>query len=375
MSEQVARRIRDAIRERGPITFAAFMDLALYGPEGFYEQPPVGAEGHFVTSPHVHPVFSRLVGVALEELWVALGRPAPFRLVEVGAGDGTLARELLAGFERGGIEVSYAAVEASAGARRALSELAGVTVAERPSDLEPIDAGVVVANELLDNLPFRRVRARDRLVEVRIGLEGDRLVEVETRCDDELASLAPELEPGEEAAIPVGALRFVDELASRLVRGYALLIDYGALEGPAGDVHGYRDHRVLEDVLEAPGDADVTAGVDLGLVIARAQALGLDHHAVVPQWTALLALGYEAWARGELSRQADLLGGGRGVEAVRAWEGRGRARLLVDPEALGRLRWLLLSTAGLPTPGWLELARADATGINRPPDRPSGRGA
>ena len=61
MSEQVAEVIRDAIRDHGPITFAEFMQHALYGPGGFYEDPPVGTHGDFVTSPHVHPVFGALV--------------------------------------------------------------------------------------------------------------------------------------------------------------------------------------------------------------------------------------------------------------------------------------------------------------------------
>lgn len=356
MGREVAHRIRDAIRERGPISFAEFMRHALYGPGGFYERPPVGAEGHFVTSPHVHPVFSRLLGVALEELWVALDRPDPFRIVEVGAGDGTLARELLSGFRRGGIDVAYIAVEASEGARKALTRVPGVTVAARLGDVGTVETGVLVANELLDNLPFRRVRLRDGLVEVRVGLEREDLIEVETPCPDELAELAPDLEPGEEAAVPVGALAFVDEVAETLARGYALLIDYGALERPSGAVHGYREHRVLGDVLADPGGADITAGVDLGLVVRRAESRGLVHSPPVPQWAALVALGYEGWARAELSRQAQLLDGGRGLEAVRAWEGRGRARLLVDPDALGGLRWLVLATRGLSAPAWLERA-------------------
>lgn len=358
MSDEVAERIRAAIRERGPITFAEFMQHALYGPGGFYERPPVGSGGHFVTSPHVHPVFSRLVGVALEDLWMALGRPIPFQLVEVGAGDGTLARELVAGFARAAIDVEYAAVETSPGARETLSRLPGVAVAERIGVTGPLE-GAILANELLDNLPFRRVRDRgDHLVEIRVGMEGERLVEVETTCEEALAELAPRLEPGDEAVIPLGALSFADELAAALVRGYALLIDYGVPEGRAGDVHGYRRHRVLNDVLSDPGEADITAGVDLGLVVRRVGTHGLGHFPPVPQWAALVALGYEEWSAGELARQTDLLAAGHGLEAVRAWEGRGRARLLVDPGALGGLRWLLIATEGLPQPSWLERASA-----------------
>ncbi len=354
MSEQVLRAIRAAIAERGPITFAEFMEHALYGPGGFYEHPPIGAAGHFVTSPHVHPVFADLVRFALQQAWEALGRPEPLRLVELGAGDGTLARGILLGLEVAGIPVGYTAVEVSSGARE---RLRGLPVRVEPSfeAVEPLDPGVVLANELLDNLPFRRVRRRrGALVEVRIGLDAGRLAEVEVPCEPDLAALVVDgLGEGQEAVVPTGALALVELLAAKLARGYALLIDYGSVGGPAGEVHGYRGHAVLEDVLADPGSADVTAGVDLGLVAARAEELGLVRHGIVSQWRALLALGYERWAQGERARQADLLAARRGLEAVRAFEGRSRASLLVDPAALGRLRWLLLSTPGLPTPPWL----------------------
>lgn len=356
MSEDVAERIRRRIRERGPITFAEFMDEALYGPGGFYERTPVGPRGDFVTSPHVHPVFSRLVGVALEEMWTALGRPAPFRLVEVGAGDGTMARELLDGFGRGGIDLEYSAVEVGAGAREALAALTP-NVATRLADLAPLEPGVVLANELLDDLPFRRVRRRgDAVVEIRVGLDGDRLVEVETTMDEPSGSDATDLRDADEAVVPTGVFAFVDELGGFLRRGYALLIDYGSAEGPAGEVHGYRGHRVLEDVLDDPGSADVTAGVDLSAVARRARKAGLESFEPVSQRDALVALGFEEWMRAELEHQGELLNAARGLEAARTWDGRSRARLLADPAALGRLRWLVLATPGLPEPGWLERA-------------------
>src|SRR6266571_5224741 len=88
----LAARLRRRIREQGPITFADFMEAALYDPEeGFYTRPPVGEGGHFVTSPHVSRVFGELSGRQVEQMWEALGRPEPFSIVEAGAGDGTLA--------------------------------------------------------------------------------------------------------------------------------------------------------------------------------------------------------------------------------------------------------------------------------------------
>jgi NADH dehydrogenase [ubiquinone] 1 alpha subcomplex assembly factor 7 len=336
------------------------MDEALYGAGGFYERPAVGTDAHFVTSPHVHPIFSRLVGAAIEELWRALDEPSPLRVVEIGAGDGTMARELIDGFARAGIALEYAAVEEGRGAREALATVTP-RVARRIDDLPPLEPGVVVANELLDNLPFRRVRSDGgEVVELLVGLDGGRFVEIAVACPAELAELAPALRDGEQAAVPVGALAFVDELADRLRSGYALLVDYAAGTPGGAEAHAYRNHGVLEDVLEAPGSADITAGVDLDAVAARGRERGLTAFPTVRQADALHALGLDDWMRAERARQGDLLNAGRGLEATSAWDGRNRASLLTDDAGLGRLRWLLLATSGLPAPDWLTEAAATA---------------
>ena len=341
MSEQVAEAIRGAIRDHGPITFAEFMQLALYGPGGFYEDPPVGTHGDFVTSPHVHPVFGAMLGEAAAQLSAILGEPEPIRIAEVGAGDGTLATQVLGALA--GRDVDYEAIDASAGARATLTAIEGVRVGPALGDAPH----VVIANELLDNLPFRRVRG-DR--EVRVGLDVDRFVEVNAAWDGDPY-------PSEhETIVPVGAFAFVDRLASTLTRGYALLIDYGEVGTPGGDIHGYRDHRVIEDVLADPGSTDITAGVDFALIASHAERRGLVAFPTVTQHDALLALGFEEWLKGELERQTWQLDAREGLEAVRTWSGRSRATLLVDPSALGRFRWLLLATPGLTAPDWLDAA-------------------
>jgi NADH dehydrogenase [ubiquinone] 1 alpha subcomplex assembly factor 7 len=337
MASEVRRVIDDAIRDHGPISFAEYMELALYGPGGFYQWPPVGPQADFVTSPHVHPVFGHLLGSALLELWDVLGRPEPFRLTEVGAGDGTLARQLQEALAA--VPIAYAVVERSPGARSSLATNSGLEVADELGG----DPHVVLAHELLDNLPFRRFRGG---AEIFVQLDGDRLVE---RCDAE----------GEETIVPEGALAFVDRLANVLTRGFGLLIDYGGLGGPGGLVHGYRDQRVVEDLLTDPGGSDITTGVDFVLLADRARDRGLEVAGIATQHDVLMALGFEAWIRDELGRQGTLLDEGRGLEAVRTWSGRSRATLLTDPAALGRLRWMLLATPGLPPPSWLD--RIDQT--------------
>jgi SAM-dependent MidA family methyltransferase len=157
------------------------MEIALYARGGFYDAPPVGTAGHFVTSPHVHPLFGELLGRGLRGIWERLDRPEPFRVVEAGAGDGTLARDLHTSL---GAPLEYTAVERSAGARTDLQKLGLRTVTDLRS-VEALQPGVVIANELLDNLPFRRVRGtREGPVEVRIGSDAGRLVEVEVPLED-----------------------------------------------------------------------------------------------------------------------------------------------------------------------------------------------
>ena len=336
-------RVVTAIDDRGPISFAEYMEIALYARGGFYDAPPVGTAGHFVTSPHVHPLFGELLARGLQELWERLDRPEPLRVVEAGAGDGTLARQLESFLA---VPLDYTAVERSAGARAGLQELGLRTVTDLRS-MEPLEPGVVITNELLDNLPFRRVRGTSEgPLEVRIGIDAGRIVEVEVPTD---GNLEMDLAPGDEVVIPVGALGFVDALAEVLRDGYALLIDYA---GGSNDL--YRAHHVVEIDVDAPGTTDITAGVDLAAVADHAERSGLHAFPVVSQTYALRALGFEEWFTRERDRQTELLSTGSGADAVRAWSGRNTAMELVDPIGLGRLRWLTLATPGREAPPWNE---------------------
>ncbi len=336
--------IADAIRDHGPITFSEYMALALSGPGGFFERPPIGPHGHFVTSPHVHPVFAELLGRAIVDLHDRLGRPSPLRLTEVGAGDGTLARQLVEQLRD--VHVAYTAIDTSPGAREALDAIDGIEVAEE-LDGSP---QLILANELMDNLPFRRLRGTPSgTKEVKVGLDRDRFVEY-LDDTDELFALAD----GEEAVLPEGATAFIDAVSARLAHpGYALLIDYGGVGEPGGPPHGYRAHRPVDDLLERPGETDITSGLDFDLISEHAEKQGLIAFPSVTQRHALTALGFDHWVREQLRWQAELLDRREGLDAVRTWSGRSRATLLVDPSALGRLRWLLLATPGLHGPSWI----------------------
>ena len=103
--EALVARIRDEIGRDGPMSFAHFMDLALYDPEGGYyraAEPRPGRAGDFLTAPEAHPIFGRAVARVLDETWHRLGEPGRFVLREYGAGDGTLALAVLDGLRRDG---------------------------------------------------------------------------------------------------------------------------------------------------------------------------------------------------------------------------------------------------------------------------------
>lgn len=122
---------------------------------------------------------------------------------------------------------------------------------------------------------------------------------------------------------------------------------------PPGSAHGYRAHRPVEDLLERPGSIDITCGLDFELLGEHAERHGLIAFRSVTQRHALTALGFDHWVHEQLRWQTELLNRREGLDAVRTWSGRSRATLLVDPSALGRLRWLLLATPGLHAPSWV----------------------
>lgn len=334
--------------------FDRYMELALYAPGGFYDDPPIGAgpAGDFVTGPHVHEVFGHLVAEAIRGLLDAMHATSEGHLIEVGAGDGTLIRGMLPALD--GVHVT--AVERSPGARAALEAIDDIEVRESmPAISTPT---VVLAHELADNLPFRRLgRVADGLVEVHVGIDHGLLVEVLAPVTDGLEPPV-RLDAGEEAIVPTGAASFVAEALAGAPPRAMLMIDYGSDDGPAGPAHGYAAHRVVEDLLAAPGETDITAGVDFGFLAHAARTNGLQPFPTVTQRQALVALGLESWLRTELEHQQDLLNTGRGADAVRAWGGRSRATMLADPAGLGRFRWFVVTTPGLEEPTWLRDARA-----------------
>jgi SAM-dependent MidA family methyltransferase len=358
---ELVERLAAEIEAHGPITFARFMERALYEPGlGYYRRarPGPGRAGDFLTAPETHPVFGRAIGRQLDEVWRRLGRPEPFVVREHGAGEGALAVAILDGLAADAcelidairiepVEVEPARVEAFATRLAA----AGHGDRHRPSGDEP-ESGAVVANEVLDALPVHRVEWRDgRLRELLVGRRRGAFVEIPAlpttpALAARLQAEGVVLAERQRAEICLALDTWMAAAAASLSRGLLLAIDYGhpatELYGPrrlAGSLVAYVNHRAHDDPFLNIGRQDLTAHVDLSAVERAARAAGLDHLGTTTQAEFLVGLGLEELLR---EAQADPAAGLEDLLALRAAVGR-----LLDPAATGRFAVLAFGR-GLP---------------------------
>jgi SAM-dependent MidA family methyltransferase len=327
--EEVARLIREEAQREGSISFARFMERALLEPGlGYYAtaQRRAGRSGDFMTAPELHPILGAAIAQLAAATWERLGRPATFRWREYGAGEGTLllaaldrlAREghpLLAALE---VSVSEANPYRLADLTAALAALPDggpplVTPASPPA------AGIVVANEFADALPFHilvgRAAAPGGFAERRVSVDPvtNALTWVEGALDarvaEHLAPLIadwPPLAEGQLAEISPATAEWAHGLGGELTEGVVLVLDYGregvtlrdAASRMAGTALAYQGHRATPDLLGEPGSRDLTAHVDLTLLRAAAEAGGLRHRTSTTQAKFLATAGVD----GEVAR-------------------------------------------------------------------------
>jgi SAM-dependent MidA family methyltransferase len=364
--------LADRIRRAGPVPFSTFVDAALYEPgAGFFATGHgAGRSGRdFVTSPEVGPLFGACIARALDGWWRDLGEPDPFVVMEAGAGSGRLCREVLRAAPACAAALRYVMVERSAGLRAAQREhltvepfeyalgpsAPGVEGTPQPvagsgpivSALDELPAlavdGVVLANELLDNLPFDLVERTDGgWTEIRVGVADDGTFhEVPVPASEELTAWLGDLDPPPGTRLPAqrAVEQWVDDVAQRLRHGFVLLLDYAAeldeMTARAGGwLRTYRGHERGTDPLADPGSRDITADVLLPSLRRAVRRAGLTLAGESDQAAWLRTVGIDALV--EEGRAAWEEGAARGDLAALA--GRSRvteAAALTDPEGLG----------------------------------------
>ena len=306
--------IADRIKTSGPISFAEFMDLSLYHPElGYYARAAqrTGRAGDFFTSVDVGPIFGQLLAKQFAEMWQVMGGRPQFDLVEAGAGNGRLARDILDAAERDDpsfyASIRLSLVEQSPTARAAQIDTLGPHASllkHRASALPDEIAGVIFANELLDALPTHVVVMTERgLREVFIDFHDrhfvERAEELSTpRIAEYLARAGAEMRVGWRAEVNLAAEDWMTSAAQALRAGFLVVIDYGHDEDElysashaSGTLTPFKQHSHPADFLDEPGETDITAHIDLTAVTRAAERASLEVLARLDQTYFLLGLG------------------------------------------------------------------------------------
>ncbi|MEO9256563.1 MAG: SAM-dependent methyltransferase [Tepidiformaceae bacterium] len=314
----------------GAIPFQRFMELALYHPDfGYYRKPGrIGKQGDFLTSPAIHPMFGWAVAGWCKEIWEQLGRPTPFTIIEPGAGQGGLAKAILDwadGRDDGFREaIRYVAIEPNAPGDDPRVEWA-------IPPITPVDAGVLVTNELFDALPVRLFDVGGRgPVEVLVRWDEERFVETPgsvTLIDD-----APE--QGRFEVNP-HAYPLMRSLCSLVRRGAVLTFDYGYpqvdLWAPwriTGTLLCFYRHTAHENPYLHVGEQDMTTHVNFSEIATAADEMGFEVFGPVSQSAFLYALGLPALVESVRGDMAEYFTRRRALESLTDSAGLGRVRVL-----------------------------------------------
>jgi len=365
-STPLATALNEHIRARGPITFAKYMDACLYDlRHGYYTRAGQVPRRDYFTSVDASPIFGRLLARQFQEMWVELEKPAELLLVELGAGQGNLAAQILDftanSFPEFYSALQYVAVERSA-ARRAAAAAAGslarhmaalhfAMVSDMPAE---IPCGCIFSNEFFDALPVHRIaREGNDLREIYVGLGANGLCEqFGALSTPTLAEYFTEqgiaLQEGQQAEINLEACEWIREISTRLGRGFALTIDYGH---PAEELYdhrhmrgtllAYEKHRASENFFRAPGEQDLTAHVNFSALASHGIQAGLQRTGFTSQSNFLLSLERH-------SDFADL----QSPTMTETQQSRARLlfKTLIYPEGMGETFQVLIQHKGLDQP-------------------------
>lgn len=307
--------IKDRIIGTGPVTFAEFMEIALYAPgKGYYtsEKEPWGGSGDYITNLDLGPAFTKTVARQIIEMWEVLGH-GRFTLVEAGAGRGTLSLGIL---------------DALRAADHPLYELIDVKLVERTrrrnrgrnrhavdvlpdnvswhtglTEVAQIESGCILSNELIDSLPFHRVTLMDsRLREVFTTYEDGRFIDLlgepsTPELEAYLNKAGITLSEGQATEINLLAQEWIKEAGRLLKKGFVLTIDYGL---PARELysvtngatlHCHWRHTLNNDPYAHIGAQDITSHVDFTSLAASGAQTGLEVTGFTTQKNFLLGLG------------------------------------------------------------------------------------
>jgi SAM-dependent MidA family methyltransferase len=295
------RQLVERIGRDGPLTFRDFMQLALYDSEfGYYntERLKIGPAGDYYTSSNLHPAFGATLARAFANLWRTAFAGEPLALVEVGAGTGQLAADLLTALsdEQPALfcDVRYVIIEASPAMRaRQQERLMAFGERVRWHTLEEIErrpiTAICFANELVDALPVHRLRWQaEGIREQFVRLEGEHLaLDWQAPSRPELARYVERLNlplrENQILEVNLDAMAWLAQLSRAIQRGFLVTIDYGdvaahlyAPDRPQGTLRSFYRHRLIDSPLARIGEQDITASVNFTALIEQGRDCGFE---------------------------------------------------------------------------------------------------
>lgn len=361
----LAAAIAAEIRANGPMRFSRYLERILYAPgAGYYSgpNPGVGAGGDFVTAPELSPVFGQCLARALAPPLKALHGD----LLELGAGNGSLARTLLSALDGlGALPDRYLILEVSGSLRaRQESTVAGLPARhrERVRWVERLPErpfrGVMVGNEVADALVFDVFRmTREGPVYRGVGVTGSGpgLCWVDLPADSALRAVAGGVADARGSPLPEGYVSefrpllkpWIAALAEHLGAGALLFVDYGlprrelySDERGGGTLCCFSRHRAHHDPFRLPGREDVTAWVDFTAIAEACGDSGLVLEGFTTQAAFLIENGYTESCM-EIAHSGSLEARTRALAA---------ARRLVLPGDMGERFRVIAASRDLPEP-------------------------
>ena len=302
------------IKQKGPISFCEFMEMALYYPGlGYYtsEKKKIGKTGDYYTNSNLTSAFGEMLGKQIEEMWHILGKEE-ITVVEMGAGSGLLSGDVLTYLARNPElfhDLNYCIVEKSPYLQKeqqehlthekvnwfnSISELTGMR-------------GCIFSNELPDAFPVHLVEMKNELMEVFVGYENG-FIEILRPASDQLREYLKELDvtlpSGYRTEINLEAIKWIGQIGSSLKKGFVISIDYGYPSNELyqeyrnrGTLLCYHNHTLNESPFDHIGEQDITTHVNFSALDHWGQKNGLFLCGFTDQAHFLMGLGIDEYLK------------------------------------------------------------------------------
>jgi len=361
---KLSARLKDYIRETGPLPVSEYMSLCLLDPkDGFYPtRDPLGSEGDFITAPEISQMFGEVLGLWVIQSWIDMGRPKRFTLAELGPGRGIMMADMLRSIAldpdcmravRVYLIEASAALEAVQGQSLAKAS-AAVSWVKSITEL-PDDPTLLIGNEFLDCLPIRQALQMDPFA----GQDGwqERCIGLDEAGQFRFQINPAPLSPTLQAMLPEGhedarkdelielcpsVFQIMEQIKPLFTAhpGRALFIDYGPDSTEFGDsLQALKRHKKI-GVFDLPGESDLTARVNFSACSQAARSIDLLASDIITQAEFLSKLGIEMRAVTLTRHKPDAK-----PKILR------QLHRLMDQDEMGQLfKALCISANGMPSP-------------------------